>query len=39
MCNARLSAYGVNGDQKAAKCNTGELGGSMVSARYGFKLE
>ena len=33
MCNVRLSPCGVNGDQKAAMCNTGELGESMVSVK------
>ena len=28
-----------SGDQKAAKCNTGELWGSMVSVKCGFRLE
>ena len=38
MYNVRLSPYGENGDQKAAKCNRG-LGGSMVSVKRGFRLE
>ena len=28
-----------SGDQKAAKCNTGGLGGGMVSVKCGFRLE
>ena len=39
MYNVRLPPCGVNGDQKAAKCNTRELGGSMVSMKCGFRLE
>ena len=39
MYNVRLPPCGVNGDQKAAKCNTGVLGGSMVSVKCGFRLE
>ena len=39
MYNVRLSPCGVNGDLKTAKCNTGELGGGMVSVKCGFRLE
>ena len=39
MYSVRLPPCGVNGDQKAAKCNTGVLGGSMVSVKCGFRLE
>ena len=39
MYNVRLSPWGENGDQKAAKCSTGGLGGSMVSIKGDFRLE
>ena len=39
MYNVRLSPCGANGDQKAAKCCTGGLGGSMVSVKCDFRLE
>ena len=39
MYNVRLSPWGAIGDQKVAKCNTGGLGGSMVSVKCDFKLE
>ena len=39
MYNVRLSPWGANGDQKAAKCHTGGLGGCMVSAKCDFRLE
>ena len=34
-----MGTWGENGDQKAAKCNTGRLRESMVSVMYGFRLE
>ena len=34
-----LSPWGANGDQKAAKCNTGGLGGRMIRAKCDFRLE
>ena len=39
MYNVRLSPWGAIGDQKVAKCNTGGLGGSMVSVKCDFRLE
>ena len=39
MFNAGLSSWGANGDQKAAKCNTGGLVVSMVSVKCDFRLE
>ena len=39
MYNVRLSPYEVNGEVKAAKCNTGELSGSMGNVKCGFRLE
>ena len=35
----QLSPCGANGDQKVAKCNTGGLGGSMVSGKCDSRLE
>ena len=39
MYNVHLSPMGANGDQKAAKCNTGGLVVSMVSVKCDFRLE
>ena len=39
MYNVRLSPCGVNGDEKASKCNTEDLGGSVISVNYGFRRE
>ena len=39
MYNVCLSQWGANGDQKAAKCSAGGLGGSMVSVKCDFGLE
>ena len=39
MYNVPLSPCGANVDQKAAKCSTGGLGGSMGNVKYGFRLE
>ena len=39
MYNIHLSPWGANDDQKAAKCSTGGLEGSMVSVKSDFRLE
>ena len=39
MYNLRLSPFGANGDQKAAKCKNGGLGRSMVNVECGFRLQ
>ena len=39
MYNVRLSPWGANGEQKAAKRSTGGLRGSMVSVKCDFRLE
>ena len=39
MHNVRLSPWGENGDQKAAKCSTEGLVVSVVSVKCDFRLE
>ena len=39
MYSVCLLPWVANGDQKAAKCNTGGLGGSMISLKCDFRLE
>ena len=38
MHSVFLSPWGANGDQKAAKSNTGGLGGSIISLKCDFRL-
>ena len=39
MYNVCLSPWGANGDQKAGKCNTRGLAGSIINVKCDFRLE